>query len=81
MPIHVQAATLPESPEGSRITVLPRALPQGAVTVKWIIVAFNHPESAKSVLYRQGLGIQALLAAVERAANDGANLMSIRGVK
>ncbi len=45
----------------------------------WTIVAFDHPDTSKSVLYRQGLDVEKLLRAVEVAQLKGANLMSIRG--
>ena len=48
----------------------------------WAIVAFKHPEQGKSLLYRQKiLGKEALLRAVEKAYDLGANLMSIRAYK
>ncbi len=47
--------------------------------MKWSIVAFNHPEESRSVLYRQDLDFERLLHAVEAARLKGANLMSIRG--
>lgn len=47
--------------------------------MKWTIVAFDHPEHSKSVLYRQGMTDKGLLKAIETAISKGANLMSIRG--
>ncbi len=48
--------------------------------MKWIIVAFEHPDRSRSVLYRQGLDEAGLLKAVSDSYLRGANLMSIRGV-
>lgn len=48
---------------------------------KWTIVAFNHPSRGRSVLYRQNLDVDGLLRAVDDATQNGANLMSIRGVE
>lgn len=52
-----------------------------APDLRWSIVAFDHPQSSKSVLYRQNLSFDGLLAAVKNAHRLGANLMSIRGVE
>ncbi len=48
--------------------------------MKWTIVAFNHPEKSRSVVYRQNLTNDALIQAIRIAIAKGANLMSIRGV-
>lgn len=47
--------------------------------MKWRIVAFNHPEEEKSVVYRQNINDEKLLDLVKSAIEKGANLMSIRG--
>ena len=47
--------------------------------MKWIIVAFDHPNKSKSILYKQNITLATLLKAVEEAAMSGANIMSIRG--
>lgn len=46
----------------------------------WSIVAFEHPRSAKSVLYRQNLTFESLVKALRESQQRGANLVSIRGV-
>jgi len=47
--------------------------------MKWCIVAFKHPNSKNSVLYRQGLTKNGLITAIYDAIEREANLMSIRG--
>jgi hypothetical protein len=47
------------------------------VRKRWTIVAFKHPDEKNSVLYRQN--VVDLLRAVQKAIDEGANLMSIRG--
>lgn len=47
--------------------------------MKWRIVAFDHPDQEKSVLYRHCSDEDALLKAILDAVDDGANLISIRG--
>ena len=47
--------------------------------MKWRIVAFNHPEEEKSVVYRQNVSNEKLVDLVRLAIEKGANLMSIRG--
>jgi hypothetical protein len=48
--------------------------------MKWVVVAFKHPNLKKSVYYNRNIkDLEALYNAVEVAASRGANLMSIRG--
>ena len=47
--------------------------------MKWIIVAFNHPDNSKSVIYRQNISEEQLIKTIYEAIGNGANLMSIRG--
>lgn len=47
--------------------------------MKWRIVAFDHPDEEKSLLYRHCPDGDALIGAVMVAMEKGANLMSIRG--
>ena len=48
---------------------------------KWTIVAFDHPNKSRSVLYRQNMNVEKLLKMVAEAIVEGANLMSIRGIE
>ncbi len=57
-------------------------LPQDRVgLMRWTIVAFRHPDREKSVLYKQDLSDEALLGAVLKGIEAGANLFSIRGFR
>jgi len=47
--------------------------------MKWRIVAFNHPDEEKSIIYRQNVSDEKLVELVKAAIENGANLMSIRG--
>ncbi len=47
--------------------------------MKWVVVAFKHPEQKRSVLYRQNIPDISLIDVVHEAKSRGANLMSIRG--
>lgn len=47
--------------------------------MRWTIVAFNHPDKSKSVLYLQNVTEDELIECVKDAIRNGANLMSIRG--
>ena len=49
--------------------------------MKWRIVAFDHPHSERSVVYRQDLDQEQLIRVIRTAIERGANLMSIRGFK
>jgi len=46
---------------------------------RWTIVAFNHPEVSRSVLYKQDIDEVQLHRALDEAIEKGANIFSIRG--
>ena len=48
---------------------------------KWRIVGFKHPEDEKSRIYKQNLGDEGLINAVQLGVARGCNLFSIRGFK
>ncbi len=49
--------------------------------MKWRIVGFNHPESDKSLIYKQNINDEQLLSAIQVGIAKGCNLFSIRGFK
>ena len=49
--------------------------------MKWRVVGFDHPNTANSVMYRQNLTDEQLLATIRQSIAQGCNLFSVRGIQ
>jgi hypothetical protein len=47
----------------------------------WAIVAFDHPDTASSMVFKWGLNEDAMMLEMREAMKNGANLFSIRGFR